>query len=152
MTAAFATDGHPSFCGCAEYRQFVRGTFTRNGKLEPFFIPNPNDGPAVLLLPKPVSGSPLQDFQEDGAAGTVKFYGHRNDAPDPKGKYHNGNPNNPDQRSGCRYLGIDSPIMTGAPGELVQLDVEFRGVIIDAAADDEVIAEQFWAVSCAGVL
>jgi hypothetical protein len=150
MAAAFATDGHPSLCGCAEYRQFVRGTLSRNGRPQPHLLPDPAGGQPVLLLP--IAGLPPQNFQEDGSGDPVRFYGHRNDPPDRQGRYHNGNRDKPDQRSGCRYFGIDSPIMNGVPGELVDIDLEFRGVIIDVAADHEIIAERFWAVRCLGVL
>jgi len=56
-----------------------------------------------------------------------------------------------DQRSGCRYDGIDSPIFSGAVGDRVEIALEFRGVIIDVAAGDEVLVEKTWKIVCSAV-
>jgi hypothetical protein len=40
----------------------------------------------------------------------------------------------------------------GRAGDVVLIDLDFHGVIIDVAADDEVIEEQRWTVFCSGVL
>jgi hypothetical protein len=34
----------------------------------------------------------------------------------------------------------------------VEIDLEFRSVIIDVAADGEVLTEQLWSVHCSGEL
>jgi hypothetical protein len=153
MEATFSTTGYPSMCGCAEYRQFVRGTFTRNGVAEPFTLANAS-GPPTALLPRPAPGAADDNFREDGRqeGGIGRFYGHRKAAPDPKGIYHNGDQKKSDQRNGCRYNGVDTPIMTGPVGEAVSIDIDFRGVIIDTCAGGEVLAEQRWDIFCSGIL
>jgi Hemopexin len=148
MTAAFSTTGYPSLCGCAEYRQFVRGTMTINGAPVDRPLPDPAGGPPIKLLPRPAPGSPDDNFREDGdTRGPVPHYGHRNAGADPKGIY-----DQPDQRSGCRYQGIDSPLVSGIVGNAVVLDLDFRGMIVDVSADNEVLVEKTWSISCSGVL
>jgi len=147
MTASFASTGHPSVCGCAEYRQFVRGEFVLNGQRLEQMLPNPNGGPAIRLLPRPAPGAANDHFREDGSKGKAPFYGHRKDPPDPIGKY-----DNPDQRSGCQYTGIDSPILSGQVSNSVTIDLDFRGVIIDVSAGNEVLLKKEWQIFCSGVL
>jgi hypothetical protein len=146
MAAKFASDGYPSLCGCAEYRQFVRGSFKINGVVKEHPLPNPSGGPPLFLLPRPPPGSADDGFREDGNSGPATAYGHRNAAPDKFGAYR------PEQRTGCRYDGIDSPVLLGKVGDRVEIELDFRGQIIDVAAGAEVIVEKTWSVSCSGVL
>jgi hypothetical protein len=146
--AQFSSTGYPSVCGAAEYRQFVRGEMTKNGvDVSPPLV-DPAGGPPRAMLGHPPDRSSIANFQEDGRPGdTPPFFGHRSAPPDPDGSY-----DQPDQRSGCRYQGRDTPIVQGSSDDLVDVDLDFRGVIIDVAAGDEVIAEQRWTVRCVDVL
>jgi hypothetical protein len=110
-------------------------------------LPDPAGGPPIKLLPRPAPGSPDDNFREDGNKGPVPFYGHLNAGADPNGIY-----DQPDQRSGCRYQGIDSPLVSGKIGDEVVLDLDFRGVIVDVSADNEVLVEKTWSIFCSGVL
>jgi hypothetical protein len=152
VRASFSSTGHPSVCGSAEYRQFVRGSFVINGERKERLMPNPAGGPDIALLPRPAPGAPDDNFREDGLRedglmGGSFFYGYRNAPPNPKDKYEQ-----PDQRSGCRYQAIDSPIISAKIGDSVSLDLEFRGVIIDVSADNEVVLEKTWPVNCSRLL
>jgi hypothetical protein len=148
MKAEFASSGYPTLCGCAEYRQFVRGTIRVNGNPISMPLPNPAGGPNLEILPRPTPGAPDDNFREDGdISGVVKFYGHRADAPDPKGTY-----SNPDQRSGCKYEGIDSPLFFGLVGQAVEIDLDFRGVIIDVCAGNETLMMEEWNIFCQDIL
>jgi hypothetical protein len=146
IEASFAATGHPIVCGSAEYRQFVQGSHFLDGKRVIELLPDPAGGPGIPMPPRPAPGAP-DNFIEDGNKGTVLHYGHRHDPADPKGKY-----TNPDQRSGCRYEGSDTPIVNGRVGQSASVDLDFRGVIIDVNADDEVLVEKRWRVACFGVL
>lgn len=156
MVASIVSTGHPSVCGCAEYRQFVRGSFIRNGVRETTMLPNPTGGPEIEVLPRPAPGASDDNFREDGNHGTVVRYGHRKDAPDPNGIYGNFNAAGtaliPDQRNGCVYSGADIPFMSGPVRETVTFDLDFLGLIIDVAAGDEVLTEEKWTITCSGVL
>jgi Hemopexin len=147
MLADFALIGYPTLCGCAEYRQFVRGTIHVNGAPFPMKLPNPAGVPDIDMLPRPAPGALDDNFREDGNSGVVKFYGHRADTPDPKGIY-----SNPDQRSGCTYRGIDSPLFSGLVGQVVEIDLDFRGVIIDVCAGNEVLVTKEWNIFCTDTL
>ena len=155
MVASIVSTGHPSVCGCAEYRQFVRGSHIRNGVRETVMLPNPTGGPEIELLPRP-PGASDENFREDGHRGTVLHYGHRKDAPDPLGIYGNFNAAGtaliPDQRNGCIYSGVDTPNIFGPVRQTVTFDLDFLGLIIDVAAGDEVLAKDKWTVTCSGVL
>jgi hypothetical protein len=147
IRASFSSTGYPSLCGCAEYRQFVRGSFIRNGKRSEFPLPNPAGGDSVPLLPRPVPGAADDNFREDGNENNgILFYGHR-DAPADRTTLYRA-----DQRSGCRFEGIDSPLLNGDLGDRLEVDLDFRGVIIDVAAGGEIIAEKRWCVFCSGVM
>ncbi|AMV47794.1 hemopexin repeat-containing protein [Paraburkholderia caribensis] len=137
MHGTFDSPGYPSLCGCAEYRQFVKGRFLINNR------------PFILLLANPAGGAPLPispfQFREDGRTDeSIPFYGHRAAAGQDRGKYI------PDQRTGCRFEGSDIPIIGGGLGDRVEIDLEFRSVIIDVAADGEVLTERLWSVHCSG--
>jgi hypothetical protein len=148
MVARFSSTGYPSVCGAAEYRQFIRGEMRKNRVDVSPRLTDPAGGPPRAMLGHPPDRSSIVNFQEDGRPGaTPPFYGHRLAPPDRNGTY-----DQPDQRSGCHYEGKDTPLAQGSSDELVDIDLEFRGVIIDVAAGDEVIAEQRWTVRCTDVL
>jgi hypothetical protein len=145
MKASFASTGHPSVCGCAAYRQFVRGDFVLNGQRRDQMLPNQNGGPDVPLLPRPAPGAADDNFREDGIKG--RAYGHRKDPPQPKDNY-----DNPNQRSGCRYKGSDAPLLSAQETNTVTIDLDFRGLIIDVSAGNEVLVTKEWKIFCSGVL
>lgn len=135
---------YPAICGCAEYRQFVRGAHLINGQRVRTPLPDPeNPGREIEMLPRPAPGAKEDNFREDGGRGPVKRYGHRNAGIDLLGIY-----DQPDQRSGCNYIAVDAPGVTMRPGEHGSLDLDFRGVVIDVCADNEVLALKEWTVSC----
>jgi hypothetical protein len=148
VTGNFASTGYPSMCGCAEYRQFVRGSFVVNGRRLNKQLPNPAGGPPIAMLPRPAPGAADDNFREDGSFRTlIPHFGHRNAGAALGDMY-----DQPDQRSGCRYLGLDPPNTGGLIGDSVSMDLDFRGVIIDVCADNEVLVEKTWTVTCSGVL
>lgn len=147
MTARFSSTGYPSVCGAAEYRQFVRGAMTLDGADRSPELPDPAGGPPRKLKPRPPGPPSDANFQEDGARGKVRHYGHRAAPPDRFGAY-----TRPDQRAGCNYDGLDAPLQQGFPGQRVVIDLDFRGVIIDVAAGGELIEEKRWTVFCQDVL
>src|SRR5262249_7432504 len=85
VDARFSGGPYPVLCGCAQYRQFVRGIHTLDGVPNPAMLPDPNGGPSRPMLPIPPSGE--GNFLEDANVGTVKFYGHRALPPDKFARY-----------------------------------------------------------------
>jgi hypothetical protein len=142
MTGHFASTGYPSICGCAEYRQFVRGSLVIAGRPVTLHLPNPAGGPAIQMLPRPAPGAADDNFREDGNK-LGQPYGHRNAGVNPIDTY-----DQPDRRTGCRYFALDAPNVHGMIGQSASIDVDFRGVIIDVHADNEVLVERTWTVTC----
>lgn len=148
MVARFSSTGYPSVCGAAEYRQFVRGETTQRGDDVTPPLADPAGGPPRKMLPRPSTLPSTGNFQEDGRPGaTPPFYGHRLGPPDRNGSY-----DQPNQRTGCHYQGTDVPLVQGFPGDIVDMDLDFRGVIVDVAADEEIIVDKRWTVHCVDVL
>jgi hypothetical protein len=151
MNADLAVAPYPAACFCGEYRQYVRGSFTANGRPVQFLMPDPAGG-VRPLLPRPAPGNPRDNFQEDGIPadtalfGVNEFYGHRG------ASYGNGNSFDqylPDRAGGCQYRGHDEPsAATVQSGTTVELDADFRGQIIDVANGSQVIATREWNVHC----
>jgi hypothetical protein len=151
MNADFAATPYPAACFCGEYRQYIRGSFTDNGRRVELLMADPAGG-VRAMLPRPAPGNPGDNFQEDGipaatnSFGVNFFYGHRG------ASYGNGEPFDqyqPDRASGCQYRGHDEPA-TGniAVGTTAELDLDFRGQIIDVANGNQVIATKEWNVHC----
>ena len=120
-------------CGCCEYRQYVRGRFLANGAAVTHQLPS---GPLSATT-----------FQEDGipnfyGAGSHAFYGHRADAGFPNDVYQA-----PDRATGCEYRGFDRPGISG-PQDLYEVDLEFRGEIIDTCCWNRVLRSSTWRVRC----
>jgi hypothetical protein len=144
VEARLSPGDYPALCGCAEYRQFVRGVHKVNGHRVRNPLPDPaNPGNEIEMRPRPGPGDTGDNFLEDGSRGPVKHYGHRNDGVDLQGIY-----DQPDQRSGCQYIAVDNPGITIPPGGHGSFDLDFRGVVIDVCADDEVLAQKLWTVNC----
>ncbi len=132
MNADFSS-GEPCRCGCCEYRQYVRGRFLFNGRVHRH----------------PLPGGPLSatTFQEDGipnfySPGRHAFYGHRADPGFPTDVYRA-----PDRATGCEYRGFDQPGISG-PRARYEVDLEFRGEIIDACCCNKVLRSTTWRVRC----
>jgi hypothetical protein len=134
MLATFAEDEGSSRCGCCEYRQYVRGNFTYNGQ------------PLVHHLPS----GPLDPttFLEDGILGALygPHFGHRNEAGAWDDRYQ------PDRDDGCEYRGHDFPGIAGNSGSTFEIDLEFRGEIIDVCSGGAVLRSAIWKVRYRGRL
>ncbi len=124
---------------CCEYRQYVKGSFTRNGQKVPKAL-----GPGIVLDPNV--------FQEDGVggpvpAGTNPHYGHRNEPKNPAGDRYS-NPAN--RKAGDTYHGSDAP---GFPrikaGRTYSFNLTFKGVIIDTCNQLSMEPHE-WPASCSG--
>lgn len=150
MNAVF-TDANPSIPACGEYRQYIRGTVLVDG--DPFNYIARERGVAVpvRMRPRPAPGSSDDQFVEDGQAasntlnpfGVDLTYGHR-DAP-----VGNGNVLDlyvPSRRSGPQYAGRDAPQWSGSQGLNVQLELDFRGQLVDVCNGGAVLRTQEWTV------
>ena len=128
-----------SRCNCSQfqYRQFIRGHFTRTrgGVTEDI-------GPWFSLLP---AGRINAAFQEDGDTSDDPVnYGHRDEPADddPIDHYFDGAGDN--QAAGCRYENEDAPggnVDDCRPGDVYDIDVNFRGEIQRNGAPVET---RFW--------
>ena len=138
-------------CACCEYRQFVRGTFTVNGRNVQHLLPDPAGGPARPMLPRPAAGAPNDNFLEDGVvnapAGVNTFYGHRSEGnTDTTDRYL------PDRPDGCQYRGNDFPGIRANTGDTFAVDLDFRGQIIDTCNGNAVKNTVEWTVNCTGTI
>jgi hypothetical protein len=117
----------PCDCSCGEYRQYIRGTFTANGRSLTHSL-----GGGRTLHPT--------TFQEDGdvAAGTA--YGHRSSL-GTKSKF------TPDQMGGCRFEGADEPGVSGGSGARLAMNLDFRADLIDTCRSNMMLASSSWNVS-----
>jgi hypothetical protein len=122
-----ATGGNGCTCSCGEYRQYVKGSFKANGR----------------TVAHDLCGTPLSptSFNEDCAtAGGVNYrYGYRTH------RWVNSHFDNPDQASGCRFTGWDSPGITGSSGDTLEVDLEFMASLIDTC-QGKTIAGSGWSV------
>jgi hemopexin len=151
MRVEFASTPYPAACFCGEYRQFARGDVKINGGRIKYQLADPAGG-TQELLPRPAPGQADDNFREDGRPaerspfGARTFYGHRQAA------YGNDNLFDqylPDRAAGCSYRGHDNP---GSdlfrPGMAAELDIDFRGQVIDVVNGGEVLDTRHWTVQC----
>jgi hypothetical protein len=133
MLAIFAKDGGGCKCACCEYRQYVRGSFKRNGQKVDLLLPSGYLSPT--------------DFKEDGLVGAPygPHYGHRDEIGASDDWYI---PARPD---GCEYQGHDFPGIGGAPGDTFDIDLEFQGEIVDVC-NNIVLKSMTWTVKLSGRL
>lgn len=115
MNADFGSTGNCQ-CSCCEYRQYVRGTFTLNGVTLVHMLPSGALHPTT--------------WREDGVpnffgAGSHFFYGHRADPGTATDIYQ------PTRPTGCQYRGWDDPGIRAGAGDVIAMNLEFRGEIID---------------------
>ena len=126
MIGAFAPS-IPCTCSCGEYRQFVRGTFTKNGS----------------SVTHPLCGTNLDPttFQEDCGivGGTSYHYGYRSQ-PFATSKF------TPDQAGGCTFEGIDDPGILGASGDILAMNLDFKGQLIDTCNGNNILDSAEWSV------
>jgi hypothetical protein len=153
--ASFISENIGAACECAEYRQFIKGTALHDGKKVYWDIPV--GGGKVLKRPQTTY---LQDFGTDGSQ-----YGYREDpgggvlpyqeqvkqalqsllnqlmvknVPLGLDVYY------PQRHDGSVYQVIDIPYLLGPMSVELQLNLQFKGQIIDVCRDDEVMAEKTW--------
>lgn len=121
-TIYFNADDNSSY-SYAEFRQYVKGSFKVDGT------------PIVHSLG--AAGNLDGTFKEDGPGQ----YGHRSNAANPKDKY-----TNPNQTTGKKFYMEDEPGIRGDPGEKVEIDLQFKGVVIDTTDGNKVLEEKRWTV------
>jgi hypothetical protein len=114
-------------CGCCEYRQFVRGTFTDAGGASVRF-----DMPSGALDPvRWCEDGAIDEF----ATGQHGYYGHRGTS-SPGDEY-----SGTGARAGCTYRAREEP--SCPPSESAHL--EFLGLIVDRCRGT-VVAKRNWVV------
>lgn len=135
MAADFTSDpADPAVCGpCGEYRQYVKGTFTKNG----------------TTVTHPLCGTNLDpdSFQEDCAqrGGTQYKYGYHSI------RFSNSTFSQPDQATGQRWDGYDYPGIRGAPGDRLGIDLQFMGSLVDEC-NGATLAGSSWSVAGTGTV
>jgi len=132
MLATFAEDQGKCKCACCEYRQYVRGSFKLNGQ--------------IVLHPLPSGFLSPVEFKEDGVAGVAygPHFGHRDEIGAPDDLYL------PTRQDGCEYQGNDFPGMAGRPGNTFDIELEYRGEIIDVCNSNVVLQSTTWRVKFSG--
>jgi len=100
-------------CACGEYRQFVKGHILKN-----------NQSFNIGLC----DGAKLEEsvWHEDGDAQTGFCPGHR-DRPEIKNDIFD----QPNRESGCHYHGKDEPSVPGKSGDMIDVDLKFKGQTFD---------------------
>ena len=133
MLATFLGQGSNK-CHCCESRQYIRGSFTYNGQTIPHSLPS------GLLDPI--------DFKEDGVVGHAygPHFGHRNQRSASDDQYL------PTRADGCEYKGCDFPGIVGVTGATFDINLEFRGEIIDVCNGNKVLLSKTWQVQFSGRL
>ena len=128
MEAEFTGD-----CAKGAYHQDVKGEFKADGQVVPHVLCG------SVLLKKDV-------FQEDGCPPpTCTAYGHRACQPHPFNKYL------PNMKDGCTYKGKDAPGISAAPGTKVEMDLSFRGCLINTDTGALLVAKE-WKVKGSGTV
>lgn len=124
--SSVSTTGNPAG---GEYRQYVRGEFTRNGSTVTHPLCGNNLSPTV--------------FHEDCAnvGGTIYKYGYRSI------RFGNSYFDNPDQATGSTFHGRDYPGITGSSGDRLTINLDFRGELVDICRNDRVLQTADWSVA-----
>jgi hypothetical protein len=129
MSGRFGSDPPKAdVCGrFGEYRQWVKGRFTRNGQLAPKTLP---DG---KLEP--------DRFREDGDTQGLKYGYHGI-------KFSGSKFTRPDQATGQTWKGQDDPGMVAKdPGDTLGVELDFRGEFIDTRHPATPLRESTWRVA-----
>lgn len=149
VVARFDSSAYPADCRCGEYRQYVRGAYTVDGRPHAQFMAGP--GGPVQVLPRPAPGTASDNFREDALIRSTALsnlhYGHRDEEP---GNLDTSDLYLPDRRTGCEYRGFDVPFLEGRPGQAYTMDLDFRGVLIDVCNGGVEMARKEWRVFCSG--
>src|SRR5207249_4351637 len=96
-------------CACGEYRQYVKGHILRNGQRFDLEL---------------CAGAKLEEtvWHEDADPSVGLCPGHRD---------HKENKNDvfdrPNREWGCHYHGTDEPKVPGKPGDMIDVDLRFKG-------------------------
>jgi hypothetical protein len=115
MSADFTGDPNdPAICGpCGEYRQYVKGTFTKNGS----------------TVHHDLCGTPLDPatYEEDcNTVGSRQMkYGYHS-IPFPSTRF-----SRPDQATGFHWDGFDYPHIIGESGDELGISLQFQGALVD---------------------
>ncbi|MBE0660802.1 MAG: hypothetical protein IH602_24120 [Bryobacteraceae bacterium] len=134
MEADFSSATAGCECKCCEYKQSVRGYFMYDGQ------------PLKHMLP---SGEMSEtEFKEDGITNPPPgpHFGHRDEIGAADDRYL------PARADGCEYRGTDNPGIRGAPGVRFEVNLEFKGEIIDVCNNRAVLREATWTVKFSGRL
>jgi len=134
LTADFRMIGEytpiPSNCSasCGEYRQYVRGEFTKNGSRVAHRLCANSLDPTT--------------FYEDCAriGGTDYKYGYRSI------RFGTSYFDSPDQANGTRFNGYDAPGITGSSGDALMVNLDFRGELVDVC-NSTVLQTAEWSVA-----
>jgi len=146
LNATFRNDAKTgATCSCCEYRQFIRGGFSYNGRPVVLQLPNRGGGAPLTLAPRP-NGA----YHEDGLVspkGTDNaHYGHRDEGSADAADMYTPAP----RATGCTYAGNDFPGLTAGGGKAYVVGLDFRGQIIDVCNANKVIVTRDWSVDCSG--
>jgi hypothetical protein len=129
MVATFVPTQAGCSSNCGEYRQYVRGQFTRNG----------------AAVAHPLCGSNLDPtaYQEDCAniGGTTYKYGYH------ANRFATSYFDNPDQADGLTFHGHDGPGISGSSGDKLSMQLDFRGQLVDACNANQVLQTAEWSVA-----
>jgi len=134
MQAEFTSSD--SDCADGEYRQYIRGEFTRNGEVVP-----------VMLCPRSNTRLSKTDFREDGCPPPppgCTAYGYRV-CDGTKSKY------TPTEAHGCTFNGADEPSISGTPGQKVGMDLYFNGQLKNTTTN-KILAQANWQVKGEAVI
>jgi hypothetical protein len=125
----------PPACGyaCGEYRQFVRGVLTHNGRAITHSLCGTNLDPTTFH----------EDCVHEG--GKALKYGYRS-IPFGSSSF-----TNPDQATGRQFEGFDEPKIRGVPGDQLGMNLNFRGELIDTCSGSKLDSAE-WSVSGAAIV
>jgi hypothetical protein len=134
MEADFSSAAAPCACECCEYKQSVRGYFMYDGHKIDHMLP---------------SGTMSEtDFMEDGITNPPPgpHFGHRDEPGADDDRYL------PARAGGCEYRGSDRPGIQGSRGVRFEVNLEFKGEIVDVCNNRAVVKEATWTVKFSGRL
>ena|GEM_PF-2410947 len=120
-------------CACNEYRQYVKGHILKNGTSFNIGL---------------CGGAKLEEnvWHEDGDASTGMCYGHRESTATNNDKF-----DMPDRASGSHYHGKDEPNVPGKAGDMIDVDLKFKGQTYDRCSDTFGVIHE-WAFTYKGSL
>ncbi|KUL27662.1 hypothetical protein [Chlorobium limicola] len=128
MEADFISLGQDGSPAGGEYRQYVRGSFTLNGRPDPHRLCGQNLSQTT--------------FHEDctNIGGTIYKYGYRSI------RFDTSYFDNPDQENGSSFHGWDRPGISGSSGETLMINLDFRGELVDICNNEQVLDSAEWSV------